>query len=89
MALLDDLASKAKTKNSRILLPESTDSKSHRGAKSITDQNLAQIVLFDEDAASSLGVESINLKKRRFEGSNMRKHYLSLENIKVSPLNLH
>ena len=62
MALLEDLANKAKTKNSRILLPESTDSRVIEASRFISDQNLAQIVLFDEDAASSLGVDSINLK---------------------------
>jgi phosphate acetyltransferase len=62
MALLDDLASKAKTKYPRILLPEWTDSRITEAAKSIKDQKIAQIVLFDEDTASSLGVESINLK---------------------------
>ena len=62
MALLEDLANKAKTKNSRILLPESTDPRVIEASRFISDQNLAQIVLFDEDAASSLGVDSINLK---------------------------
>ena len=62
MALLEDLANKAKTKNSRILLPESTAPRVIEASRFISDQNLAQIVLFDEDAASSLGVESINLK---------------------------
>ena len=62
MALLEDLANKAKTKNSRILLPESTDPRVIEASRFISDQNLAQIVLFDEDAASSLGVNSINLK---------------------------
>ena len=62
MALLEDLANKAKTKNSRILLPESTDSRVIEASRFISDQNLAQIVLFDEDAASSLCVDSINLK---------------------------
>lgn len=62
MALLQDLANKAKTKNSRILLPEWTDPRVIEASRLITDQNLAQIVLFDENAASSLGVSSINLK---------------------------
>ena len=52
MALLEDLANKAKTKNSRILLPESTDPRVIEASRFISDQNLAQIVLFDEDAAS-------------------------------------
>ena len=62
MELLDDLASKAKSKYPRILLPESTDSRVIEAAKSIKDQKIAQIVLFDEDAASSLGLESITPK---------------------------
>ena len=56
MALLQDLANKAKTKNSRILLPEWTDPRVIEASRLITDQNLAQIVLFNENAASSLGV---------------------------------
>jgi len=62
MALLDDLASKAKSKFPRILLPESTDSRVIAAAKSVTDQKIAQIVLLDGDTASSMGVESINPK---------------------------
>ena len=62
MALLDDLAKRAKTKKSRILLPEWTDSRVKEAARLISDQKLAQIVVFDEDSASSLGVDSIDLK---------------------------
>ena len=62
MALLDDLAHKAKTKNSRILLPECSDPRVLEAAHLISEKNLAQIVLFDEETASSLGVSSINLK---------------------------
>ena len=62
MALLDDLARKAKTKNSRILLPECSDPRVLEAAHLISEKNLAQIVLFDEETASSLGVSSINLK---------------------------
>ena len=62
MALLDDLASKAKSKFPRILLPESTDSRVIAAAKSVTDQKIAQIVLLDGDTASAMGVESINPK---------------------------
>ena len=51
MALLDDLTSKAKSKYPRILLPESTDSRIIAAAKSIKDQKMAQIVLFDEESA--------------------------------------
>ena len=62
MALLDDLAKRAKTKKSRILLPEWTDSRVKEAARLISDQKLAQIVVFDEDSASSLGIDSIDLK---------------------------
>jgi len=62
MALLEDLARRAKTNNSRILLPESTDPRVTEAARFISDQKLAEIVLFDEDTASSLGVDSIDLK---------------------------
>lgn len=80
MALLDDLTSKAKTKYPRILLPEWTDSRIIEAAKSIKDQKIAQIVLFDEDAASSLGVESINPKNEDLKAEyaqtlfELRKH---------------
>ena len=80
MALLDDLASKAKTKYPRILLPEWTDSRIIEAAKSIKDQKIAQIVLFDEDTASSLGVESINPKNEDLKAEyaqtlfELRKH---------------
>ena len=62
MALLDDLAKRAKTKKSRILLPEWTDSRVKEAARLISDQKLAQIVVFDDDSASSLGIDSIDLK---------------------------
>ena len=62
MPLLDDLNSRAQTKYPRILIPESIDSRVIDAAHTIADQKLAQIVLFDEDVASSLGVDSINLK---------------------------
>ena len=80
MALLDDLASKAKTKYPRILLPESTDSRIIAAAKSIKDQKIAQIVLFDEESASSLGFESINPKNEDLKAEyaqtlfELRKH---------------
>ena len=80
MALLDDLTSKAKTKYPRILLPEWTDSRIIEAAKSIKDQKIAQIVLFDEDTASSLGVESINPKNEDLKAEyaqtlfELRKH---------------
>jgi len=60
MALLEDLASKAKTKYPRILLPESTDSRIIEAAQIVIDQKLAQIVLLNENTASTLGVESID-----------------------------
>ena len=62
MPLLDDLNRRAQTKYPRILLPESSDSRVIEAAHTIADQKLAQIVLFDENVASSLGVDSINLK---------------------------
>jgi len=62
MALLEELVNKAKTKKSRILLPESTDSRVVEAARLVSSQKLAQIVVFDEDVASSLGVDAINLK---------------------------
>ena len=80
MALLDDLTSKAKSKYPRILLPESTDSRIIAAAKSIKDQKIAQIVLFDEESASSLGLESINLKNEDLKAQyaqtlfELRKH---------------
>jgi len=60
MALLEDLASKAKNKSPRILLPESTDSRIIEATKSISSQRIAQIVLFDEDIAKGLDIDSIN-----------------------------
>jgi len=80
MALLDDLTSKAKSKYPRILLPESTDSRIIAAAKSIKDQKIAQIVLFDEEPASSLGLESINPKNEDLKAQyaqtlfELRKH---------------
>ena len=80
MALLDDLTSKAKSKYPRILLPESTDSRIIAAAKSIKDQKIAQIVLFDEESASSLGLESINPKNEDLKAQyaqtlfELRKH---------------
>jgi phosphate acetyltransferase len=80
MALLDDLTSKAKSKYPRILLPESTDSRIIAAAKSIKDQKIAQIVLFDEESASSLGLESINPKNEDLKAEyaqtlfELRKH---------------
>ena len=60
MSLLEDLSSKAKTKYPRILLPESTDSRIIEAAQIVIDQKLAQIVLLNENTASTLGVESID-----------------------------
>jgi phosphate acetyltransferase len=80
MPLLDDLTSKAKSKYPRILLPESTDSRIIAAAKSIKDQKIAQIVLFDEEPASSLGLESINPKNEDLKAQyaqtlfELRKH---------------
>ena len=80
MPLLDDLTSKAKSKYPRILLPESTDSRIIAAAKSIKDQKIAQIVLFDEESASSLGLESINPKNEDLKAQyaqtlfELRKH---------------
>ena len=80
MALLDDLTSKAKSKYPRILLPESTDSRIIAAAKSIKDQKIAQIVLFDEESASSLGLGSINPKNEDLKAQyaqtlfELRKH---------------
>ncbi|MDC3216724.1 phosphate acyltransferase, partial [Candidatus Pseudothioglobus singularis] len=80
MALLDDLTSKAKSKYPRILLPESTDSRIIAAAKSIKDQKIAQIVLFDEESAYTLGLESINPKNEDLKAQyaqtlfELRKH---------------
>ena len=80
MALLDDLTSKAKSKYPRILLPESTDSRIIAAAKLIKDQKIAQIVLFDEESASSLGLGSINPKNEDLKAQyaqtlfKLRKH---------------
>ncbi|MDG1955839.1 MAG: phosphate acetyltransferase, partial [Candidatus Thioglobus sp.] len=71
---------KAKSKYPRILLPESTDSRIIAAAKSIKDQKIAQIVLFDEEPASSLGLESINPKNEDLKAQysqtlfELRKH---------------
>ena len=62
MALLEDLSNKAKVKFPRILLPESSDSRIIDAAKILSIQKIAQIVLFDTNADSSLGIETINLE---------------------------
>ena len=60
MPLLDELSRKAQSKSPRILLPESTDPRIIEATKSISSQKIAQIVLFDEDTAKALDVDSIN-----------------------------
>ena len=62
MALLEDLSNKAKAKFPRILLPESSDSRVLEAAQILTSQKIAQIVLFDTNADTSLGIETINLE---------------------------
>jgi phosphate acetyltransferase len=80
MALLDDLASRAKSKYPRILLPESNDPRVIEAAESISDQKIAQIVLFDKDKASSLGIESIDANNEDLKAQyaqtlfELRKH---------------
>ncbi len=80
MPLLDDLSKKAQTKSPRILLPESNDPRIIEAAESISDQKIAQIVLFDKDKASSLGIESIDANNEDLKAQyaqtlfELRKH---------------
>ena len=62
MALLEDLSIKAKAKFPRILLPESSDSRVLEAAHILSDQKIAQIVLFDTNSGHDLGIETINHK---------------------------
>ena len=80
MPSLDNLRRVAKDKYPRILLPESTDSRIIEAARSIKDQKIAQIVLFDEESAYSLGLELINPKNKDLKAQyaqtlfELRKH---------------
>tara|TARA_B100000795_G_scaffold268850_1_gene256695 strand:- start:1630 stop:2592 length:963 start_codon:yes stop_codon:yes gene_type:complete len=80
MALLEDLSNKAKVKFPRILLPESSDSRIIDAAKILSIQKIAQIVLFDTNADSSLGIETINRKSEDLKAQyaqtlfEIRKH---------------
>ena len=60
MALLEELSNKAKAKFPRILLPESSDSRVLEAAQILSSRKIAQIVLFDANIDSSLGVEVID-----------------------------
>ena len=60
MALLEELSNKAKAKFPRILLPESSDSRVMEAAQILSSRKIAQIVLFDANIDSSLGVEVID-----------------------------
>jgi len=60
MPLLDDLNRRAQTIYPRILLPESSDSRVIEAAQSISDQKLAEIVLFDAETTSLLDVDTID-----------------------------
>ena len=60
MALLEELSNKAKAKFPRILLPESSDSRVIEAAQILSSRKIAQIVLFDANIDSSLGVEVID-----------------------------
>ncbi len=60
MVLLEDLSIKAKAKFPRILLPESSDSRILEAAQKLASQKIAQIVLFDTNADTALGIEIIN-----------------------------
>jgi phosphate acetyltransferase len=60
MALLEELSNKAKAKFPRILLPESSDSRVIEAAQILSSRKIAQIVLFDANIDSSLGIEVID-----------------------------
>ena len=60
MALLEELSNKAKAKFPRILLPESSDSRVIAAAQILSSRKIAQIVLFDANIDSSLGIEVID-----------------------------
>ena len=60
MALLEELSNKAKAKFPRILLPESSDSRVMEAAQILSSRKIAQIVLFDANIDSSLGMEVID-----------------------------
>ena len=60
MALLEELSNKAKAKFPRILLPESSDSRVIEAAQILSSRKIAQIVLFDANIDSSLGVKVID-----------------------------
>ena len=60
MALLEELSNKAKAKFPRILLPESSDSRVMEAAQILSSRKIAQIVLFDANIDSSLGIEVID-----------------------------
>ena len=60
MALLEELSNKAKAKFPRILLPESSDSRVIAAAQILSSRKIAQIVLFDANIDSSLGVKVID-----------------------------
>ena len=60
MVLLEELSNKAKAKFPRILLPESSDSRVLEAAQILSSRKIAQIVLFDANIDSSLGVEVID-----------------------------
>ena len=60
MALLEELSNKAKAKFPRILLPESSDSRVLEAAQILSSRKIAQIVLFDANIDSSLGIEVID-----------------------------
>ena len=60
MALLEELSNKAKAKFPRILLPESSDSRVIAAAQILSSRKIAQIVLFDANIDSSLGIELID-----------------------------
>ena len=60
MPLLDDLNRRAQTIYPRILLTESSDSRVIEAVKSISDQKLAEIILFDSETTSLLDVDTID-----------------------------
>ena len=60
MALLEELSNKAKAKFPRILLPEYSDSRVIEAAQILSSRKIAQIVLFDANIDSSLGIEVID-----------------------------
>ena len=65
MTLIEDLASKARNKYPRILLPESTDLRIIEATKSISAQKLAQIIQNKENISNHLNGPSCHATFQR------------------------